>query len=464
MGDTACIALAALVAIVSVLKVPAMPVNDPAFYEWSGWAMTHGERLYTDFTDQKLPSIFLVNALWQWLFPTNYQLHAWVEGGINLVVFALFALLLRGNRVAAWAQATLLFAVAYSLPFPQFNYPEHYAVLFIVLAYWLAFRKQNVLAGASLAIAATFWPPAALGLVPPLARRVSRNEKLAFTGGFAGLGIIGLLAAMPLLGPVWFMKPLMNALGGLTGLDAVQLHTTFFVSALGPAILSLLLLLWLVARDVENEAQAFALWWAVVALMGTAIPPKFSEHYFLPSVPALSMAVGAFGFPRGSVRARPVAAILLAASLIFTVRNAVVVTAAALPYGRTVEALSRSVLSSIGPGHVLWTSEYAPELFLATLSVQAGPLTIHGQESGFGAASGASTDLAIAKDQWLHYPDLVIYGPYKPLRRQRLALLNWSLLGGPPYVAVCPRQYGPFAVYATAELSRRLSCATAQTP
>lgn len=121
-------------------------------------------------------------------------------------------------------------------------------------------------------------------------------------------------------------------------------------------------------------------------------------------------------------------------------------------------------MPGIGPGHVLWTNEYAPELFLTTLSVQAGPLTIHGQAAGFG--SGDRSDLEVAKDEWLHYPDLVIYGPYKPLRRPMLQLLDWSLLGGPAYVAVCADSlfHSPFALYARADLARQLPCPTGSTP
>lgn len=464
LSEIVCILLSVLTTIVSIVKLPAIPVNDPAFYEWGGWAMTHGERLYTDFTDQKLPSIFLVNALWQWLFPTNYQIHAWLEGTINLIAFSIFALLMRKNSIAGWAPATLLFALVYSLPFPQFNYPEHYAVLFIILAFCLVFCKRNLLGGASLAIAATFWPPAALMLVPPLTLRIPSDKKIAFMGGFVGLCVASLIVPMLFFGPAWFVKPISNAMGGLSGLDFVQLHITFFEAALGPAILALLLLLWLVAHEVETEAQAFGLWWSLVALMGTAIPPKFSEHYFLPSVPALVMAIGSFGCSRPVWRARPLVAFLLAITVFVTMRNTITVTSAALSYGRSVQELGNWMVSTLGPGHILWTNEYVPELFLATLSIQAGPLTIHGQQAGFGGDD--RTDLAVAKDAWLHYPQIVVYGPYKPLRQPALHLLDWSLLGGPSYVPVCAERLAgsPFALYATADLVRRLACPTDLVP
>jgi hypothetical protein len=299
--DWVYVALSALAVVVSVLKAPVFPINDPALFEYFGWAMLHGQRLYADLLDVKPPSIFVVNALWQTLFGDNYALHTYAEAAVIAASIALFALFLRRRQIPAWALGTFLFAVFFSIPFPQFNYTQHYAIFFIVLGLYLSARGWNLFAGGALALASTFWPPAALTCIPILLEPSGRRERILLLGGFLGTAGLYALAMVAAFGPHifdYFLTVWTNYAGRAPQITISQLEVTLFDSALGPGIGVLLLLLLLAVRRPVSAASRFALIWSACALAGTAIPPRFSEHYFLPSVPALAMAIAAFGLSK----------------------------------------------------------------------------------------------------------------------------------------------------------------------
>src|ERR1700732_1363717 len=133
LGDWLYVAASALAVAGSILKAPFFPSDDPALFEYYGWAMLHGQRLYADLLDVKPPSIYVVNELWQWLFGENYALHTYAEAAVAAATIALFALLLRRWKIRACALGTFLFAVFFTLPLREFDFAEQYAVFFIVL-------------------------------------------------------------------------------------------------------------------------------------------------------------------------------------------------------------------------------------------------------------------------------------------------------------------------------------------
>jgi hypothetical protein len=203
-GDWTYLASSALALVVSVLKAPTFPINDPALFEYFGWAMLHGRRLYTDLLDVKPPSIFLVNALWQLLLGENYALHVYAEAGLSAGAILLFALLLRRWKIGAWALGTFVFAASFSLPFPEFNYTQHYAIFFIVLALYLSACGHNFWAGAALALATTFWLPACFTSLAILFQPIARRERWLVTGGFVATLLLYLAASFVFFGPQLF--------------------------------------------------------------------------------------------------------------------------------------------------------------------------------------------------------------------------------------------------------------------
>src|ERR1700694_4829998 len=96
---------------VAFLKAKPYPTSDSAYFEFVGREMAHGARLYRDVWDNKLPSIYLTNALWQMILGEQYRLHIAAEIAIQALSAIMFALLLRTMNVRYWAAATLAFVV-----------------------------------------------------------------------------------------------------------------------------------------------------------------------------------------------------------------------------------------------------------------------------------------------------------------------------------------------------------------
>jgi hypothetical protein len=365
--------LTALALVVSVLKTPRFPVSDPALFEYFGRALLHGGKLYAgDLVDNKLPSIYLVNELWQALFGSNYVLHAWAEGAVNLGAIALFAVALRKAGVATWPFGTLLFAAFFCLPYPYFDTVYHYGVFFIVLGVCLAFCDRNVLAGASIAVATTFCFPAALTCVPILALR-PRERRLPFLLGFAGFFVVGAAAMLLAFGPHVFTS-LANQwrtyVVRTDWSDMLQHGSVLFASGMGAGILAMLALLLLVARRPIGDASRFALIWSACAFFGFVISPQFvTDRFLLPSTPALAMAIASFSPSRRDMMRRPLVALVVLALLMLTSINTVRDADKTRHYANYAQAFGNWIRASAGSGRRMFVRDWAPEIALASDAV-----------------------------------------------------------------------------------------------
>lgn len=459
-----------LVAVGAVLRAPSYPINDPAIFEYYGREIIRGHHLYGDITDVKLPSIYIVNALWQLLFGAHYLVHTVVEVLIDLVTIALFALLLRAYEVRSWQWGTALFAIAFSLIFPQFDYPQHYAVLLILIAYYVGLSGFYVEAAIALALAVTFWTSAVLLGIPLIAAGMTREQLRSFVLAGAGTGVAYYLAFVPAFGLDWILKPLAmwpaNFANNGVMYNLLQLRVTVLGSALGPAIGALLCLLFATLRRPEDRAQRFALWWSACALAGTALPPRFTEHFFLPSVPALSMAVAAYGLPsRGALR-RPLALLLAAGCAFFAIRSDIVISRSNQLYAVYIQNAGRWITDNVGRGRVIWSEEYIPELDLAADAILPDPyaLVTNYQDlaQGILRERGHEIPVRIVRAIWDRWPDLLVFGPIsRPDDSvQSLLLVTPDARLRATYALVCGRNLflSHMAFYAPPELARRFTC------
>jgi hypothetical protein len=454
LTDWVYLGLSALAVVIPVFKAPFFPINDPAFFEYFGRAMLHGQRLYVDLIDSKLPSIFVVNALWQALFGDNYALHTYAEAALNAASIALFAILLRRRQIPAWALGTFLFAVFFSIPFPQFNYTQHYAIFFIVLGLYLSARGWNLFAGGALALASTFWPPAALTCIPILLEPSGRRERILLLGGFLGTAGLYALAMVAAFGPHifdYFLTVWTNYAGRAPQITISQLEVTLFDSALGPGIGVLLLLLLLAVRRPVSAASRFALIWSACALAGTAIPPRFSEHYFLPSVPALAMAIAAFGLSKKHVLRRPFLAVGAAALSLFMFERSATLARGFSERANEVVVVGGWIRSNIGAGGTVYPDEFAPELELAA-SARRPPT-----EAGL-------QDILRKRFAWKIPPQVIVFGPYTIPDSVRQGH-SVTVTSGPTtrpfkYVPVCLGLTGPYAVYVLPRSAKAFRCST----
>lgn len=365
--------LAALTLVISVLKAPRFPVSDPALFEYFGRALLHGGQLYSgDLVDNKLPSIYIVNELWQALFGSNYSLHAWAEGAVNLGAVALFAAALRKAGIAQWSLGTFLFAAFYCLPFPYFDTVYHYGVFFIVLGICLAFYDRNLLAGASIAIATTFCFPAALTCLPILALR-PRERPLPLLLGFAGVFVVGAAAMLLAFGSHAFAT-LANQWRTYAvetdWSDMLQHASVLFASGMGAGILAMLALLLLVVRRSVGDASRFALIWSACAFFGFVISPQFvTDRFLVPSTSALAMAIASFGPSRNDLMRRPIVALTALAFLVLTAVNTVRDGDKTRHYAAYAQAFGGWIRASAGSGRRMFVRDWAPEIALASDAV-----------------------------------------------------------------------------------------------
>jgi 4-amino-4-deoxy-L-arabinose transferase-like glycosyltransferase len=205
----------------------------------------------------------------------------------------------------------------------------------------------------------------------------------------------------------------------------------------------MLALLLLVVRRPTSDVSRFALVWSACALAGFAIPPRFSEHYLLPSTPALAMAIASYGFSFKDVVRRPIVALIAVALLALTAVNAFEAARGFDRYAAYVEGLGRWIRSSVGSGAVMYSREFVPEVQLASDAVSPGKS---------GVMAGALT--------WQRLPQVIIFGPYRlpDLALQSRALIVPWKSKSVVYEPVCPGRTGRLIVYAESSAVAAFRC------
>jgi len=430
-GDWLYLGLSALAVVASVFKAPSFPSDDAALFEYFGWAMLGGQRLYADLLDVKLPSVFVVNALWQRLFGDRYILHTCAEAVVAAATISLFALLLRRWKIQAWALGTFVFAVAFVLPFNEFDFAEHYAVFFIVLGLYLSARGSNLWAGAALAVATTFWLASSLTCIPILLQPIGRRARFALLAGFAATCALYAIGALAAFGA----GPIANLIHVWAVRFARVPPRMEFIEPLDMIVGALVLLLLLAVRRPLGPASRFALVWSGCAALGTAIPPNFFESYFLPLTPALSMAIASFGLPRANLIRRPSFALGALVLVALATQRALAIRTAIADLQSNYVPVGAWIRSSIGSDATIYTEEYLPEVFLAAHARMPAPASLLVFSPG--------------RLEWLRPPQLLVFGPRfaSPVARQNQPLFA-TRHDRREYDPVCTGRTGSLILYA----------------
>jgi hypothetical protein len=304
-----------------------IPIGSAGFFEYAGRSILEGKILYRDLWDNKLPSVYYLNALWQLLFGSRYVLHWLAQLGVLLTTLILFATFARGERVRHWGAATLAVSVLLSLPpLQHFGYTEPYALPFIMAALVAAQRRADVASGVFLCAAATFWIPSTLSAIAILVYLRERVAGVRFLLAFAlSMVLYGALI-------VWaFSPPVIAALlhdmrsyeGMKSHLDAATLAAVvqhLLATLEATALIVPLAIMAGVVRRPQTPTQRFALVWLICTLAGAAINLNFFQHYFIPSVLPLVFAIAVYA--EDWSRCSPVRRIVLSAIVVGLVLRA----------------------------------------------------------------------------------------------------------------------------------------------
>jgi hypothetical protein len=359
--------------VYAVLKAIPYPTGDSGYFEFIGRQMHDGARLYRDVWDNKLPSIYLTNELWQTLLGERYRLHVAVEIAIQASSAALFAVVMRRIGVHFWAPATFAFvAVVIALPH-TYNSTEQYALPFSLLVVLALLYGRPILCGVAVVACASYWLPGSLMVVPAVMWWRSDRSRLgrfvaaagvttiaAFAFAYAMLGA----ASLRVLAASWFLyvtEPGAMGHGTLAFLKALSLSLRkgLYISGVG-----IFLPLYLArVRPPQTREQGLALSWSLAALAATMTSTRFFAHYFFLAIPALIAAVAVF--PPRPVRWLNATALL--ACTYFAIRSLQLMTNEASYERAQAERILQAgtmIQQAIGRGAVVEAAE-EPGLMLA---------------------------------------------------------------------------------------------------
>ncbi len=284
------VALAVLSVIVSAVCRPSFPVGDPAVFEYIGRALGDGAHLYTDLWDNKLPSIYLVNALLWHVFGAHYAMHVFAESIVNAGSIALFGAIVRSFGLRRWGPAVLTFSLLYGFVGGPFDQTEHYAIPLTLAALLLAKKQRPAAAGLLAVIGATFWIPAIAIALPTLlclTCSANRFKLLASMCGTAAVCAVLFVATygeptMTELARSWFSYQA----GHFDRANPQEPHhypipwlspRYYIQSGLG-LLLGLIAASWTRRR---SPARTFALCWSISGIVVVFALGKPSIHYFL---------------------------------------------------------------------------------------------------------------------------------------------------------------------------------------
>ncbi|MDB5042034.1 MAG: putative rane protein [Candidatus Eremiobacteraeota bacterium] len=364
--------LAACAALLGIafLKATPFPTSDSAYFEFVGRQMAHGAHLYRDVWDNKLPSIYLTNALWQTIMGEQYRLHIAAEIAIQALSAILFAVLLRSMNVRPWAAATFAFAVIVIVLPSEYNSTERYALPLSLLAMLWLQKEKPILCGIALVAATSYWMPAGLLVLPVLAQwRANLGQFTRFLSAAFAAVVLEISAAVAFIG-VDALRTLAQSWvlyvtepGQTAGASVSRsLRLGLYTSGAG-------VLLPLFAARVQRPqtpAQRLTLWWSIGTLIGAMTSARFYGHYFLLAIPALIAAIAVF--PPRPVRWLNGSAVVLSAY--FAVRSAqymTIVQRSNTALDQHIAHTARTIELGIGPGAVI-QGDAEPGVLLAAHS------------------------------------------------------------------------------------------------
>jgi len=204
------LAVLALVATVSqalgawrVLARPGWPpTRDSRIFEFFGWRIARGDRLYLDLWEVKPPLSFEVTAALAWLSGGDvwiYHLLCVAVTGLaavgSVVLVGAHVRDLTDDGVAAAAAGLAMYVVvAFHIRSGYGFKPKYFVVLAALAAVWLVRRDRPFAGGLAAAAAVGFWQVAAVVPVLVLGLAAQRGSKKAvawvLVGGAVGAGVM----------------------------------------------------------------------------------------------------------------------------------------------------------------------------------------------------------------------------------------------------------------------------------
>jgi hypothetical protein len=427
-----------------MFRARSFPYEDAALFEYVGRAIVHGGRLYVDIWDNKLPSIYLVNALWQLLFGEHYGLHKLAEVAVNALSVGLFAVVLRIMGVKAWAPA--ICALAWTLALATvLDAAEYYALPCILLAYALALSRSSAVgAGAALAIATSFWIPSLLLVIPLLADSDSKSTRRSLIVGFTAAAVLYASAMIALSGFATIVELVHSWCSYLTFTRTSErpFVVRFLAGITWSGVGILFLVFAMLVRKPRTKRERFGLWWACCALAGAVGPLNFYPHYFVPSLPPLIFCIASFRSDWRVMRPRMAfasLAVVLAATIAIDKMKSL--TPSIFRSDASTVAVGERIRQAFGNGSVIYSPDYAPEIYLAANAALtnrfalAGPANVGFMRSQAGFRS--RTPIAILE-----------------LSRNHVRKDVYT-----PYIQVCAqRPFSTWTVYVTSAVASKFDC------
>ncbi len=367
--------------------------SDSALFEYFGRAMIHGQRLYVDLFDNKLPSIFLINALWQRVFGERYWLHSLAQMVVTVFsAVALFALLVRRAGVYRPRTATFCFALTYTLLPGSINWTESYATPLILASVLAEIAGRDAVAALCVAAASTFWIPACIMLVPIVFYAQTKRRQgvivLSFIVSLAAY--VALVIAVLAVDGAELVRSWLRYVVNDNPLPKAVSNQTFdkMFASVDAAVVESGIGIWLAAlaavlKRPRTRLEWFGLLWIVCALAGALVSGRFYPHYYLPLVPALLFGVCLFPRPSGFL---PVRALFVALMLVLAWRTASFrvhqVGVDIRQVGETAD-VARRIDRTLGRKAIVEIDGYAPQIFLAADALPVGRLGVAGTLRGY---------------------------------------------------------------------------------
>jgi hypothetical protein len=375
------LAASAVILLLGFIKLPHFPIDDSATFEYYGNAMLHGQRLYVDLWDNKLPGIYFVNAALQLVMPRLYTLHLAVELLLNALSAYLFITILAKHQVKHREIGMLVFLAVITLIPRHLNTSEHYALPLILLSFLLFERDKGFLSAISIALACTFWVPSAI----PAAWfffRLSTRAKLAFTGGcalVAGLLILSLslLTNGDIGGLLASWHAYLQSDSGAHSLKAIigRLHDSLGDAMITPLLLALCV--WF--RKPANRLELDLFGWTICSFVAACVSLRLYAHYFLPLTAPLILLITclASSFELVDLKRRVWRGLLALAAALMLARSGLAarhIFKTVHGYDLEQRSIGAEIRSSGASGMTLETiGRYAPEIFLSSQARPTSP-------------------------------------------------------------------------------------------
>lgn len=269
-------------------------------------------------------------------------------------------------------------------------------------------------------------------------------------GGYVAAAAIYYLLFALLLGVGWPLGMVLGWRNDLAGtIDIGRIPQTFAHSVATTALLTLALLSAVAAHRPLDDSKRFALRWVVFAFAAALIPPRLFTVYFIPVIPALAMTVSAFGLSLTQFRQRWLLGGLSLVMIAYVARECVLTERAGRDYASLAHAVGLWIEQSAGPGSVVVTQSYLPEIYLAADARVTGKQGIMAN-----VLQPAAEGYSVADAD--RGPQIVVLGALGITRPPRPTSL---LVDGTVFARVCPTfDLATFTVLALPGLAQRFPC------